>query len=236
MKWAPRDTATPVCHFGGNRAVRLFLQKLPSSRNSIVRLRWMDRSNLRTALLAIAILPVIAAGACRSSDSKTASIVVYGFSALENVLKDEIIPAFEEDWLEKTGQKVQIVTSFAGSGTITNQIIFGAPAQVALVATEVDATNIRETRGDMTSSQDFGNGASFAYSVAGIVTREGNPKGLGPPRCPWGPGATAARGLPGSPDMALRRARRSAPGDRWTRWSHRCRRERTRRAGEARTR
>ncbi len=138
----------------------------------------MNRSKLTAALLGIAVLPVIAAGGCGSSGSQGQSIIVYAFSALENVLKEEIIPAFEEDWVEKTGQKVQIITSFAGSGTITNQIIFGAPAQVALIATEVDATHIRESRKVTIDSRGFGNRGSFAYSVAGILTREGNPKGL----------------------------------------------------------
>ena len=93
-------------------------------------------------------------------------------------MKGEIIPAFERDWREKTGQKVQIITSFAGSGTITNQIIFGAPAHVAMVATELDALNIKEA-GLITSDwRSFKNEGTYAYSVAGIVTRKGNPKQL----------------------------------------------------------
>ena len=53
---------------------------------------------------------------------------------MEDVMKDEIIPAFVNRVKETTGEEVRFVTSFAGSGTITNQLMFGAPAHVAILA------------------------------------------------------------------------------------------------------
>ena len=128
-------------------------------------------------ILIIGTALLILAG-CGAGDGQKSTIVLYGFSALENVMKDEIIPAFQRDWKVKTGQQVQVVTSFAGSGTITNQIVFGAPAQVAMVSTEMDALHIKDAGLVSTDWRDFRNEGSFAYSIACIVTRKGNPKAI----------------------------------------------------------
>ena len=129
-------------------------------------------------LIGVVILVASAFSSCRSGDGTGKSIVLYGFSALENVMKEEIIPAFQRDWREKTGREVKVITSFAGSGTITNQIIFGAPAQVAMVSTEMDALNMKQAGLVTTDWRTFPNEGTFAYSIACIVTRKGNPKGI----------------------------------------------------------
>ena len=131
----------------------------------------------RLGLIAIVLL-VVATGACGSGEGNRKTIVLYGFSILDNVMKSEIIPAFQGHWKEQTGQEVQIITSFAGSGTITNQIVFGAPAQVAMVATELGALNIKRAGLVTTDWTKFKNGGTFAYSVTAILTRGGNPEGL----------------------------------------------------------
>lgn len=134
---------------------------------------------LRSVLtLGAVVLLVAASSGCQSSQVPTKTIVLYGFSMTEDVLKEEIIPAFQKDWKEKTGQEVRFITSFAGSGTITNQIIFGAPAQIAMVSTELDALNIKRA-GLVTSDwRSFKNEGTFAYTVTCIIVRNGNPKDI----------------------------------------------------------
>ncbi|MGH2625681.1 MAG: substrate-binding domain-containing protein [Anaerolineales bacterium] len=67
------------------------------------------------------------------------TITVYGFSILGEVMEQGVFPAFQEKWLAQTGEQVEFVTSFAGSGTIANQIVLGVPAQVAILSLELDA-------------------------------------------------------------------------------------------------
>lgn len=67
------------------------------------------------------------------------TIIVYGFSVLGEVMNDGIFPAFAADWEARTGEAVEFISSFAGSGTITNQLILGVPAQVAILSLELDA-------------------------------------------------------------------------------------------------
>ena len=133
---------------------------------------------LRVLVLGSMILLVAASSGCSSEAATKRTIVLYGFSAMENVMKEAIIPAFQQAWRGEKGQEMQVVTSFAGSGTITNQIIFGAPAQVAIVSTEMDVLTM-ERKGMVTSDwRGFKHRGSFAYSITCLVTRQGNPKGL----------------------------------------------------------
>lgn len=136
-------------------------------------------SRLRGILMlgAVALLAAALSG-CQPSQSSTKTIVLYGFSIVEDVLQEEIIPAFQKDWKAKTGQEVKFITSFADSGTITNQIVFGAPAQIAMVSTELDASSIKKASLVTTDWRSFKNGGTFAYTVTCIVTRKGNPKGV----------------------------------------------------------
>ncbi len=60
------------------------------------------------------------------------TIVFYGFSILAEVFNDAIFPAFEARWREETGEQIEFISSFAGSGTITNQVIMGVPADLVL--------------------------------------------------------------------------------------------------------
>ena len=69
----------------------------------------------------------------------TRTIVLYGFSILGEVMNEGIFPAFQSEWEERTGERIEFISSFAGSGTITNQIILGVPAQLAILSHELDA-------------------------------------------------------------------------------------------------
>jgi sulfate/thiosulfate-binding protein len=82
-------------------------------------------------------LPLGHAGATRT-------IVVYGFSILGEVISEGIFPAFQKEWKRMQGEDVEFASSFAGSGTITNQMILGVPAEVAILSLELDALRLLE--------------------------------------------------------------------------------------------
>ncbi len=121
---------------------------------------------------------LIGLASCGPDGDRSKTIVLYGFSSMENVMKEEIIPSFQGHWKETTGEEVKVITSFAGSGTITNQIVFGAPAQIAMVATELDASNIKNAGMTKTDWASFKNQGTYAYTITLLVTRQGNPKGV----------------------------------------------------------
>jgi sulfate transport system substrate-binding protein len=107
------------------------------------------------------------------------TIVCYGFSILGEVMNQGIFPAFQSEWKRKTGEQVEFVSSFAGSGTITNQILLGVPADIALLALELDAERLAEGRAtspESWRSLPFHGVVNRTPFV--IVVRPGNPKGI----------------------------------------------------------
>ncbi len=106
------------------------------------------------------------------------TITVYGYSAMEEPLKDEVIPAFQEWYRQTHGEEVEFVTAFAGSGHLFNQIRAGAPAQVAIFATEIEPAKLMEDGLITTDWRAFPDNGTFALTVAVILTRDGNPENI----------------------------------------------------------
>jgi sulfate/thiosulfate-binding protein len=107
------------------------------------------------------------------------TIVFYGFSILGDVIDHGIFPEFQRQWRERTGERVEIVSSFAGSGTVTNQLILGVPAHLALLSLELDAYKLAEA-GVVASESwrrlPFGGVVNRTPLI--ILVRPGNPKGI----------------------------------------------------------
>jgi sulfate/thiosulfate transport system substrate-binding protein len=111
--------------------------------------------------------------------SQTHTIVFYGFSILDKVMTQSIFPAFQESWQGQTGQRVEFTSSFAGSGTVTNQVIMGVPADLVLLSLELDAQRLSDNR--VTPPQSWWhlphrgviNRTPFI-----ILVRPGNPKSI----------------------------------------------------------
>ncbi len=113
----------------------------------------------------------------RSAPIRT--IVFYGFSILGETMNQEVFPAFRRGELLRGGTTVELISSFASSGTVTNQLILGVPAEVALLSLELDAD--RAAAGGLIRAQSWRslpfrgvlNRTPFV-----ILVRPGNPKGL----------------------------------------------------------
>ncbi len=114
----------------------------------------------------------------RGGQESGRTITIYGFSALEEPMNDELVPAFQEWYRQTHGEEISVATSFAGSGTIFNQIRFGAPAQVAVFATELEPQILKEEGLITTDWTTLPNDGTFAYTTAVIVSRAGHSKGV----------------------------------------------------------
>jgi sulfate/thiosulfate transport system substrate-binding protein len=74
--------------------------------------------------------------------SRQRTIILYGFSILGEVMNEGVFPAFAAEWEAQTGEKVTLISAFASSGTVTNQMIMGVPAEVAILSLELDALRL----------------------------------------------------------------------------------------------
>lgn len=106
------------------------------------------------------------------------NLTVYGFSILKESLEKAIYPGFSEKWKQEHGLEVRFTSSFAGSETVTNQILQGVRADIAILSIERDADRLKQG-GFVTSDwhqlpyQGIINKTPFV-----ILVRKGNPHGI----------------------------------------------------------
>jgi len=106
------------------------------------------------------------------------NITLYGFSIMKEPLEKAIYPAFAAKAKREHNLDIHFTSSFAGSETVTNQILQGVKAQVAILSIERDADRLRQA-GFVTSDwhllpqQGIVNKTPFV-----ILVRKGNPKGI----------------------------------------------------------
>ena len=141
---------------------------------------WLRRNN--TEILAFMMLGLLAVNSCLpkspSESGGGVTITLYGFSIMKESLEKAIFPAFAAKWKSAHGVDVRFTSSFAGSEMVTNQIIQGVKAQVAILSIERDAQRLKQ-HGDITSDwhtlpqRGIVNKTPFV-----ILVRKGNPKGI----------------------------------------------------------
>jgi len=97
---------------------------------------------------------------------------------MKEVLENAIYPAFVAKWKQEHGQDIRFTSSFAGSETVTNQIIQGVPAEIAILSIDRDAQRLKDN-GFVTSDwhqlpyKGIINKTPFVILVKG-----GNPKNI----------------------------------------------------------
>ena len=141
---------------------------------------WLIRN--RTSILALAILALLAVSACLpkspSESGGGINITLYGFSIMKESLEKAIYPAFVAKAKREHGVDIRFTSSFAGSETVTNQILQGVKAQIAILSIERDAQRLKD-KGFVTSDwhtlpqKGIVNKTPFV-----ILVRKGNPKGI----------------------------------------------------------
>ena len=106
------------------------------------------------------------------------TITVYGFSIMKEVFEKEIYPGFAAKWKRDHGVNINFVSSFAGSETVTNQILQGAPADIAILSIERDAQRLVEGKMASPGWQSLPNKGIINKTPFIIMVRSGNPKGI----------------------------------------------------------
>ena len=106
------------------------------------------------------------------------NLTVYGFSIMKEPLEKGIYPGFAAKWKSEHGTDVNFTSSFAGSETITNQILQGVKADIAILSIERDADRLKQG-GFVTSDwRAAPNKGIINKTPFVILVRQGNPKGI----------------------------------------------------------
>ena len=112
------------------------------------------------------------------SDSGGINITIYAFSVMKESLEKSVYPGFVAKWKAEHGIDVRFTSSYAGSEIVTNQIVNGVPAEIAILSIDRDAQRLKD-EGFVTSdwhslpSKGIINKTPFVILVKG-----GNPKSI----------------------------------------------------------
>ncbi|HEX6182615.1 MAG TPA: sulfate ABC transporter substrate-binding protein [Pyrinomonadaceae bacterium] len=131
---------------------------------------------LALALLLLgACLPKSPTGARRGGER---GVTLYAFSVMKEVMDKAVLPGFAAKWKQEQGEDVKFTTSYAGSETITNQILQGVGADLGIFSIERDVERLAQ-KGLVTSNwktTPFGGVVNKTPFI--ILVRKGNPKGI----------------------------------------------------------
>jgi sulfate/thiosulfate transport system substrate-binding protein len=158
-------------------------QGAPSQGRRFGMLKWrLDALKRFVSLILIGALLSGAIAACsgrNSGNSKPDVELTLVSFAVTRAAHDAIIPKFVEKWQQEQGQTVIIQQSYGGSGSQARAVIDGLEADVVHLALALDTQRI-EKAGLIAPGweKEVPNGGIVSKSVAALITREGNPKGI----------------------------------------------------------
>src|SRR5882762_1440832 len=142
---------------------------------------WLVRN--RTLILTLTILALLAVNAClpkspSESGGGSINITLYGFSIMKESLEKAIYPAFVAKAKREHGLDIRFTSSFAGSETITNQILQGVKAQVAILSIERDAQRLKNGGAVISDWHALPQKGIVNKTPFVILVRKGNPRGI----------------------------------------------------------
>ncbi len=143
------------------------------------------------AILSAAVLLTACGGASTNSQTSSSTTAPTGSETGKGQVKlvlgayttpreayGELIPIFQKQWKEKTGQDVVFEESYLGSGAQSRAIVDGFEADIAALSLEADINRIEKAK---LITHDWRRGPSkgmVSDSIAVIGVRKGNPKGI----------------------------------------------------------
>jgi sulfate/thiosulfate transport system substrate-binding protein len=144
----------------------------------------VSRRGARRAALLGLLLSLLTAGSCLPQSpvgterGGQRGVTLYAFSVMKEAMEKAVIPGFAAKWKQEHGADVRFTSSFAGSETITNQILQGVAAEVGIFSIERDVERLAQggaVTGNWQASPHRGivNKTPFI-----ILVRKGNPKGI----------------------------------------------------------
>src|SRR5215207_8111160 len=111
------------------------------------------------------------------ADGGEVKLILAGYTTPREAYR-ELIPIFQQQWKEMTGQTVTFEESYQGSGAQSRAVAEGFEADVVALSLEADITRL-ENAGLITHdwrSEPFG--GTVSTSAVAFAVREGNPKNI----------------------------------------------------------
>ncbi|HET6597097.1 MAG TPA: sulfate ABC transporter substrate-binding protein [Anaerolineales bacterium] len=141
-------------------------------------------SKLQKPLVSFLLLVTLIATGCSPSNEATQApsdgdmkLTLAGYTTPREAYA-EIIPLFQADWKEKTGQTVTFEESYQGSGAQSRAVVEGFEADVVALSLEADVIRIEDAGLITHDWRSESYGGIVSTSVVAFAVREGNPKNI----------------------------------------------------------
>ncbi|MCX5962273.1 MAG: sulfate ABC transporter substrate-binding protein [Cyanobacteria bacterium] len=134
------------------------------------------KRSLALGLATIFLLGLVSCGKSRSDDQVEVTLVSF---SVTKIAHEAIIVKFAQKWKQEHGQSVVFKRSYGGSGTQTRAVIDGLDADVVHLSLGLDMKKIEKAGLIQPGWEtELPNGSIVSKSVAALMTRPGNPKGI----------------------------------------------------------
>jgi sulfate/thiosulfate-binding protein len=90
----------------------------------------------------------------------------------------ELIPIFQQQWKQQTGQDVTLEESYLGSGAQSRAIVEGFEADIAALSLEADINRIQDAGLITHDWHQLAHNGMVSDSIVSFAVRPGNPKGI----------------------------------------------------------
>lgn len=133
------------------------------------------RSIIITTLATISFFMVIQA---TPAGAERREVLLTAYTVPKEVYETRIIPAFEQQWKQKTGEIIRIRSSFAASGAQARAVVGGLDADIAALSLESDLQQLVKA-GLVTYDWKQGQQKGIvSTSVVALGVRKGNPEAI----------------------------------------------------------
>jgi len=138
----------------------------------------------RRATVVALVLTLLTAGSCLPQSpvgtqrGGQRGVTLYAFSVMKEVMDKAVIPGFNAKWQRDQGPGVHFTTSYAGSETITNQILQGVAADVGIFSIERDVERLAAGGAVTSNWRALPHKGIINKTPFVILVRKGNPKGI----------------------------------------------------------
>lgn len=136
----------------------------------------MNRT-LYSRIVIVVLLLAMLLGACGGTPSGQGETVTLTLAAYTTPREAyaEIIPLFQEYWLDETGQTVLFEESYLGSGAQSRAVVEGFEADIVALSLEADVTRIAEAGLITHDWKNNSHKGIITTSVVSFAVRTGNP-------------------------------------------------------------
>ncbi len=130
------------------------------------------------AVALLAAVPLFFVIHSAPAGAETRELLLAAYSVPKEVYEKRIVPAFEQQWKQKTGETIHIRSSFAASGAQARAIVGGLEADIAALSLESDLQQLVKAG---LLAHDWKQGPQkgvVSSSVVALGIRKGNPKAI----------------------------------------------------------